>query len=121
MACVQPSQLQDVAGLTQAFGRFVNGEGAGTDADQLRRYFAARRLVEREQFSRLSVAELYEYRGARRRLSGAAIERLYEAWVAEGDQVIAGTMSPRVVGSGRLFMRTLSHPYEQFGTLAGVA
>jgi hypothetical protein len=121
VVCVQSGHQRAEARLAGAFDRFIAGADGAVDAEPLRRYFAARRLVDGQQLSTLSVSDLNEYRAARRRYAGAAIERLYHAWVADGDQVLADAMVSRPVGDGRLLMRTLAHPYEQFGSMAGVA
>ena len=121
VVCVQPGHQRAEARLASAFERFMATAGGTAHPESLRRYFAARRLVESEQLSALSVADLNTFRAARRRYAGAAVERLYQEWMAQGESVSADAVTSRVLGQGRLLLRTLAHPYEQFGSMAGVA
>ena len=116
VVCVLPKSGQVGTVYQATFDRFQLGTPAGSMGDQLSRYFALRRTVEGGNFQDLSVAELHDYRSMQRRFASRDIERLFAAW--------RGFESPRTAapatGFGRLLIRTLSHPYQQFGTLAGV-
>jgi hypothetical protein len=120
VVCLRPSHLGPLAGCELAFDRFVRGEGRGLGAD-LERYFSARRAIEREEFTRLSVAELNQFRAARRRFATPAIEASYAAWLAADPGASASADVEPGQRTGRLIVRQLAHPYDQFGTMAGVA
>ena len=78
-------------------------------------------MVEGEQLSRLTVAQLYEYRAARRHFSTPASERLYRVWLSDGERGVTVPPPSAELGTGRLVVRQLANPYQQFGSLAGVA
>ena len=123
VACVKPVHLRHTGTHEAVFQRFVDGKTAASrqTETQLLRYFHARRLVEGDQLSRLTVAELYDYRAARRRFSTPAFERLYVTWLSDGDHGIAAAPPSPELGRGRLVVHSLARPYQQFGSLAGIA
>ena len=81
-----------------------------------------RNLVEQTaQVQRISTrVRLKAFRHARRLFATSRIERLYVAWLSDGDAAFTDVGAPPP-GSGQLLIRTLPHTYEQFGTMAGVA
>ena len=123
VVCLKPAHLADSGTHHAVFQRFVDGKSATLRPSEqhLVRYFQARRLVEAEQFARLSVDELYEYRAAHRRFSSASTEQSYASWLSAREQDAAAAPTPRGTTNGRLLIRTLPNPYQQFGSLPGVA
>ena len=117
VVCLQPNAPQAGAAYQATFDRFLTGTPGRHQADHLDRYFILRRIVETGRLEDLTVADLHDYRAARRRFTAPDVERAYAAWPGTG--VARPTTS--FVGAGRLLMRTLPHPYQQFGTMAGVA
>lgn len=119
VVCAKPAHVGDLADHETTFSDFIDGRTVGS-ADRLRRLFATRRLVEDSQFGKLSAEDLHAFRQARRVFATSRTERLYVAWLADGDAAFADVGAPPP-GSGQLLIRTLPHTYEQFGTMAGVA
>jgi hypothetical protein len=119
VACAKPAHILDLPEHETAFSDFLQGKAFG-NADRLRRVFATRRLVEDGQLGKLSADELHAFRQARKLFATPRTERLYVAWLADGDSVFQDVGAPPT-GSGQLLIRTLPHTYEQFGTMAGVA
>jgi hypothetical protein len=123
VVCLRPGHLGLLPGCEQAFEQFLRGrlDVPRRGGEALAQYFTVRHSIEREQLAQLSVADIYEFRAAKRRFSAAALERLYSDWLVSGNDVAdrLRTAAPRT--HGQLVIRTLPHPYEQFGGMAGVA
>lgn len=105
------------------FRRFVDStlrQGSEV-AEALERYFLARRAVERNEFSTLSVADLQAFRAARQRFAEPATEALFSAWKVSGIDRIDPTLVLGVLPRpGQFVVRTLPHTYQQFGAFTGV-
>ena len=119
VVCAKPAHIVDLSAHEATFSDFVQGKAFG-NADRLRRLFATRRLVEDGQLGKLSADDLHAFRQARKLFATPRTERLYVAWLADGESVFHEGGAPPA-GSGQLLIRTLPHTYEQFGTMAGVA
>jgi hypothetical protein len=119
VVCAKPAHIGDLADYETTFSDFIDGRTVGS-ADRLRRLFATRRLIEDSQFGKLSAEDLHAFRQARRLFATSRTERLYVAWLADGDAAFTDVGAPPP-GSGQLLIRALPHTYEQFGTMAGVA
>lgn len=119
VVCVHPLHVDDLSALETEFRRFVDGGTTQVDA-RLRRLFQIRRLIDDGQLGRLSAADLHEYRQWKHSFNGPRYERLYAAWLVDGEAAdsAGGLVTPC---SGQLLIRTLPHPYDQFGSMAGVA
>jgi hypothetical protein len=113
---VRPTALED------AFQRFTGDDSAAaaTRIRDLERYFVARRAVERNEFTQLSIAELQTFRSMRLAFAEARIEVLFAQWIAAGTPRLDPSFLARPVPLGRLIVRPLEHTYQQFGAFAGV-
>ena len=123
VVCVRPGHLAPMLGCQKVFEQLLSGLARAVDGvsdERLLRFFAIRRAVEHDQLARISAAQLQEFRSLRRKLATPAIEQRYADWVATGSSEIDERTTSAGL-SGRLVMHELRHPYEQFGTLAGVA
>ncbi len=123
VVCVRPAHLGPLPGAQVSFEHFVSPVAKATNGNaSLARYFMTRRAIEQDQLAGLSVAELYQFRAAKRRFSSPAVEQQYRVWLSGGGQVSAAHDEQQPSGgTGSLVMRALPFPYQQFGTLAGVA
>jgi hypothetical protein len=84
-------------------------------------YFQLRALVEAGDLTRISVAELRRFRDVSGRLRRLDIDEKYAAW-ARGDQRSDAALgAPKKRANGSLAVEVLPFPYEQFGSLPGVA
>lgn len=119
IVCVKPMHVSDLRTFELGFRQFLAGSSSGRQ-DRLRKYFGVRRLVEDDRLGQLTVDDLYQYRKASRLYSTPAFDRLYADWLRDGDSVL-GPLNDMPSTAGALEIRTLAHPYEQFGTMAGVA
>jgi hypothetical protein len=119
VVCAKPAHLVDLSAHETTFSDFVQGKSVG-NADGLRRLFATRRLVEDGQLGKLTADDLHAFRQARKLFATPRTERLYLAWLTDGEAAFTDVGAPPL-GSGQLLIRTLPHTYEQFGTMAGVA
>jgi hypothetical protein len=124
VVCARPDHLRPLPGCQRVFDSFLAGRGGGSArglAEQLVRYFSIRQAVERDDLAGLSAEQLHEFRNARRRFGTPAVEQQYASWLANGGEIQSGRVPSEGELNGRLVLRQLAHPYEQFGTLAGVA
>jgi hypothetical protein len=119
VVCAKPAHLVGLSAHETTFNDFVQGKAVG-NADGLRRLFATRRLVEDGQLGKLTADDLHGFRQARKLFATPRTERLYVAWLADGEAAFTDVGAPPL-GSGQLLSRTLPHTYEQFGSMAGVA
>jgi hypothetical protein len=94
----------------------------------LRQYFRARDLHDRGEIAQLSVAEIDQWRAARRHYGAPAFESLYRHWQHAGDAAFGlADASARAVanaitsGHGQLVTSQLPWRYDRFGTRAGIA
>ena len=123
IVCTRPALLHNEDADRAAFDQFLE-RGAGdlpADGDELRRYFAARELIERGDLAQFSAADLHGYRALHQRLDTRTINRRYQVWRHDGDAALTDNRTVRSTGHGTLVCRTLEHSYEQFGSMAGVA
>ena len=113
---VRPTALED------AFQRFTGDDSAAatTRIRDLERYFVARRAVERNEFTQLSITELQTFRSTRLVFAEPRIEVLFAQWIAGGMPRLDQSFLTRPVPPGRLIVRPLEHTYQQFGAFAGV-
>lgn len=116
VVCLMPRLTPAADAFRASFARFCDVSPEASQPTELHRYFSLRRRVEAGRLEELTVGDLHDYRAARRRLSGPAVERAYAAWRGEASSAV-----PAMRGRGRLLIRVSSHPYQQFGTMAGVA
>jgi hypothetical protein len=116
-----PPQVRPTA-LEAAFRRFAGDDPtvSATRIRDLERYFVARRAVERNEFTQLSIAELQAFRSTRLAVAEPRIEVLFAQWVASGTPRLDQSFLTRPVTPGRLIVRRIEHTYQQFGAFAGV-
>lgn len=120
---VAPSHVSATPLWEATFRRVVDGTvRLGSEAAHaLERYFVARRAVERNEFAKVSVADLQTFRAAKLRFAEPTIEALFSAWAASGaDRVDPALLLGVLPRTGQLVIRTLPYRYEQFGAFAGV-
>ena len=128
VVAVCPSHIDGLAACRRVFARTfpatVSGPSAPPNREELRWFFRARDLIERNDLRDLSVPDLNRFRDLRQRLPPASIERLYASWQRLGDAVLAteerDRLSPRSPRE-RLVEYTLPFRYEQFGSWPGLA
>jgi hypothetical protein len=124
---VTPIRVGGLDECRSAFDEFASGTlgpGLTLSTEELRWYFETRRAVERDDLSRVSVADIHRFRDARHAWSARGVERLYTDWLVNGDGVIDGTrgdVARDAEPRGRLVTRVLPFTYSQSGSLAGVA
>jgi hypothetical protein len=108
--------------IEEAFRRFAGDDPvvAATRIGDLERYFVARRAVERNEFTQLSIAELQTFRSTRLAFAEPRIEVLFARWIASGTPHLDRAFITQPVPPGRLIVRPLEHTYQQFGAFAGV-
>ena len=120
---MRPTHLGPLPGAEASFEHCVSPIAKATNGDaSLVRYFTTRKAIEQDQLADLSVAELYQFRAAKRRFSGPAVEQQYRTWLASGGQVTSAHGAAAVSEHRDVsLVRALPFPYQQFGSLAGVA
>lgn len=87
-------------------------------------FFRARLAVERNELRDLSVADLNRFRDLRQSLASGDVDQLFDSWKAHGDAALAADENWRAdppTTKGHLVEHSLPFPYEQFGSLPGIA
>ena len=91
VVCSATGPPRAAPGAEAAFRRCVSPVATATKGSaSLARHFHVRRAVDQGELANVSVAELYAFRAAQRRLSTPAVEQQYREWLLSGDQARAG-------------------------------
>jgi hypothetical protein len=86
VVCLRPAHLGPLPRAEAAFRRSVSPVATATQGSaSLARHFHVRRAVDQGELANVSVAELYAFRAAQRRLSTPAVEQQYREWLRSGD------------------------------------
>ncbi len=128
IVAVCPRHINGLPACRQVFARRLAEGFTGHTAIRTREdvllFFRVKLAVERKDIRSLSVPEIHRFRELRDSPAVVDLEPLFIAWKAQGDAAVATDArwrTNRPAPRCRLVEHTLPFPYEQFGSLPGLA